>query len=459
MMNIFLNMAPIPILVAVSLLGVILKTHEAVEQLIAIYVLAASLAFCASIFSRQRSGIDFMISMFFLVFLGLPGLAQISIGYFPWGAKLAPEHLALAISLLSVCHLFYIIGVSAGLSRHQVPKAIPKPLDAGFSKFYTKWAWGIAIIASAICVTLGPNVLFAARFGGQDAYVGISQQLLFISRSISLVAIVMIITLTRWAISSGLRRQNMIALLVYLPFFFVNNYFQSLPRFVLFGLLISVSCCFIDYRKPIVKLATTLVAIFMLFTVFPVIKLIAAEGATFDKLIESIQRVSPSRYLLNVDFDGFMQITSTIQYLESEPIRWGNNFLGVVLFFVPRGLWEGKPIDTGVIVSEGLGYWYNNVASPLPAEALMGIGLVGPIIVFLLLGFFVARIEHHAGSLGRTNRTLHSFFLYAVTMGFITIIMRGALNAVAPQFASGFVVLGLIWFARRNRIVWRADPA
>ena len=111
----------------------------------------------------------------------------------------------------------------------------------------------------------------------------------------------------------------------------------------------------------------------MLFTVFPVIKLIAAEGATFDKLIESIQRVSPSRYLLNVDFDGFMQITSTIQYLESEPIRWGNNFLGVVLFFVPRGLWEGKPIDTGVIVSEGLGYWYNNVASPLPAEALMGI--------------------------------------------------------------------------------------
>jgi hypothetical protein len=447
--SLILQVAGLISLAIVAGLSIFTSDHATVVFLGDLFVLGSALTFAASVSSSVRSGIDYMVAFFFLFFLSIPARAQIASGYFPWNAQLSSEEIALGFGLCSISLISYVVGLALGSPKRLSYKPIEVPGDSNWQLFYSKWAWGIAIFASVICVVLGPTVLLSARFGGQDNYSGISQQLLFISRSISLVAMVMMITLARHSVSLSLRRQNLIACWIYLPIFLLNNYFPALPRFVLFGLLIGLSCCFVDYTRPWIKVLVSVAALLILFTVFPIIKVIAAENASIGDFISLIGRVDPTRYFLNVDFDGFMQIVSSVQYLvDGNPIRYGNNFLGVFLFFVPRGLWLGKPIDSGEIVSVSLGYWYNNVASPLPAEALIGLGLFGPIIVFLLLGYVIARFEWHAGFPGTSNKSFYSFFVFAVFMGFITIILRGALNGVAPQFASGFMVLAIMRLAQ-----------
>ena len=120
---------------------------------------------------------------------------------------------------------------------------------------------------------------------------------------------------------------------------------------------------------------------------------------------------------------------------------------------MPRAIWPSKPIYTGEIVSTGLGFEYTNVSSPLPAEALMGFGLIGPVLVFYLLAWFVSRVESRAVSTASTKPIISSFVLYAITMGFIVIILRGALNGVAPQFATAFLAFFVMQFFKNKRIV------
>ena len=115
------------------------------------------------------------------------------------------------------------------------------------------------------------------------------------------------------------------------------------------------------------------------------------------------------------------------------------------LFFVPRALGPAKPTDSGELVSSALGYPYTNVSSPLPAEALLAFGIPGVLLTFLALGAMTARIEANA----HARQTLHHLVLYSITMGFMTIILRGALNGVAPQFATAFLAYAAItWRAR-----------
>jgi hypothetical protein len=415
-----------------------------------LFVLGAALTFSASVFSLVRSGADYMIAFFFLFFLAIPARAQISSGYFPWNAQLSAEDISLSLGLCSISLITYVAGLALGSPQRIRHQRIEKPDDRNWQVFYTKWAWGIAIFASTICVVLGPELLLSTRFGDDANFIGISQQLLFISRSISLVAMVMMITLARHSTSPILRRQNLIAFLIYLPIFLLNNYFQALPRFVLFGILIGISCCFINYTRPWVKIIVSVAAILILFTVFPIIKVIGDEDANLRDFFSLIGRVDPIRYMANVDFDGFMQIASTIQYMNNEnPIRYGNNFLGVFLFFIPRAIWPNKPLPSGEVVSESLGYWYHNVANPLPSESLIGFGILGPILIFVILGYIVARLEWLAGFPGISSKNFYAFFVFAVFMAFITIILRGALNGVAPQFASGFIVLAIMRLAQK----------
>jgi len=266
---------------------------------------------------------------------------------------------------------------------------------------------------------------------------------------------VMMLGLSRFVGSLRLRRWNLLAALVFTPVFFIINYPPALPRFSLMGSLIALSAVLVDYRRPRIKLAMAFVAAVMLFTVFPVLKFVARD-IPLSEFLSAIGSVNYQEFLLNVDVDGFMQIASTVKYLleENAGLRWGYNFLGVLLFFVPRAIWPGKPIDTGELVSAELGYSYNNVCSPLPAEALIAFGPLGPVIIFLGLGYVVLRIEQAAFGPAQSALQLGYFFLYALLMGFIVIILRGALNGVVPHFASGFLAL-VIMMLMRDKLVFR----
>lgn len=425
--------------------------------LIDVLLLGTVALLIASATSSQRSGIDFLITFFFAFFLAFPGSIQIRLGVFPWGAVLADQHLALGIALIAACQICYLVGQRIGL-RHIEVQTKYVGLTKRAARFYLKWSWGLAVFAVFAAAIAGPETLFVARQDRPDGgFGGTTQQFLFIARSISLFAIVLMIYLARYCPHRKMKRQSLIGLCLFIPIFLAINYPPALSRFVLFGSLIAITCPFLDYRRPGLKLAMIGISVLFLLFIFPIAKIIADGELSIGEVVTSISSLDVRSSLVRADFDAFMQVVSTVQFLDDGHggIRWGYNFLGVVLFFVPRTIWPTKPIDTGGIVSSGIGYWYTNVASPLPAEALMGFGLLGPFIVFGVLGYLVARIELTAGSPQSGTASLAPFVLYALTMGFIVIIMRGALNGIAPSFGSAFLAYGLMTFARKYNLVWR----
>lgn len=434
-------------------------SHSVLMALAVGYVLASGLSFLSMLLDPRKGGVMFMFEFFMLFFIALPSMLQISAGVFPFFAKLRPEYMSSAYGIIALSHMVFNVSWLVASSRMQTDRgADTVKLTMSDARFYTKWAWAFALIATVFAAAAGPSNLFVARFDRGDAnFGGLTQQFLFMCRSISLLAMVMMLFLCKNIEHRGLKKQNIYALILFLPAFLVINYLPALPRFVLFGLILALSTAFVNYFRPRTKVIVAITAVFVLFIVFPVIKSLGAGEINWAGFSRRADLQAVTAYLLRVDFDAFMQITSTVEYLKEGigPIRYGNNFLGVLLFFVPRGVWSGKPVASGDMVAGELGYVYTNVSSPLPAEALLGFGYIGPVVFFAMLAFWVWLIERYSAPQRGKIPPPMRLFAYALSMGFIVIVMRGALNSVAPQFATAFLCLYIMQLSKSHNIVWR----
>ncbi|WP_077342107.1 hypothetical protein [Pseudocolwellia agarivorans] len=396
-----------------------------------------------------------MFEFFILFFIAIPAVFQISTQIFPWYANLHPQYICLAIGLISLSHLAFHAGMAFHTKKYAGVMTSTNRINLDYRDilFYSKWAWSFAIVAMVLAVAAGPSNLFVGRFQIERVpFEGLTQQFLFMCRSLSLLSMIMLLFLVKYSPNSKIKIQNIYFLAMFLLPFIAINYLPALPRFVLFGIFIALSTFVIDYFNTKNKASVAIFSIVVLFIVFPGIKSLGREELDLSGALLRADSSVISSYLLRVDFDAFMQIVSTVEYYIKDigPIRYGVNFIGVILFFVPRALWANKPLDTGQIVSADLGYFYNNVSSPLQAEALMGFGFIGPFVIFFLLAFYISRIEFHAKSLNNCIPLPSSFFIYAILMGFIAIVMRGALNAVAAQFCTAFIALYLMQFVKSN---------
>ncbi|MCF2949891.1 hypothetical protein L0668_17360 [Paraglaciecola aquimarina] len=427
------------------------------------FLLASILLFIAMILDNRRGGISYMFEFFMLFFIALPATMQISNNTFPWFAVLQPTYICWAFSLLALSQMAYQMGAAFQEFKNSntISRASSLQLSPKDSLFYSKWAWSLAIVAILFAIIAGPSNLLVARIETVGkSFEGLTLQFMFMCRSLSLLAMVMLLFLIKFTHNPKLRKQNFYAVFLFLLPFMAINYLPALPRFILFGIFLALSTSFVNYFRPKNKAMVAFASIAILFVVFPTIKSLGRGELNLTGAMQRTDTSSITSYLLRVDFDAFMQIVSTVQYFVQnvDPIRYGQNFIGVALFFIPRGIWAGKPIDTGEIVSTGLGYQYTNVSSPLPAEALMGFGIIGPVIIFFLLAFYISKIEWQVKPHKNAIPVASSFFIYAIFMGFIVIIMRGALNGVAPQFATAFLAFFVMQFIKNQKFVSKKRP-
>lgn len=149
-------------------------------------------------------------------------------------------------------------------------------------------------------------------------------------------------------------------------------------------------------------------------------------------------------YEYNGDYDSFWQIANAIIFVEEQGITWGRQFLGSLLFWVPRSIWPDKPIDTGVMLAEYRGYSFTNLSAPLWAEAMVNFGWLGLFVAFLLVGFTIGRLDIAAA--GALQRGTWSAVPVAITSFYLFILLRGSLlqatGALAVMLACAFVVRG-----------------
>lgn len=214
---------------------------------------------------------------------------------------------------------------------------------------------------------------------------------------------------------------------------FLVNPFGS-PRFVLVTVYLGVLAAVGIFGRPGRFRWVSLVALSAMVFVFPILD-------SFRRSTDSISEgVDPITSLLRGDYDSYAQTVNTVMYVDQNGITWGNQLLGVLLFWVPRSLWPGKPYDTGIFLADFRGYGFNNLSAPLPAELYINFGWTGVIVGSILLGMLLRRLD--ASSERRLRAIGLPTILGCALPFYMVLLLRGSLL----QAASNLVVMLVVWW-------------
>ena len=158
-------------------------------------------------------------------------------------------------------------------------------------------------------------------------------------------------------------------------------------------------------------------------------------------------------YLKQGHFDAYQ---SFVRVLEIDLITSGRQLLGALLFFVPRSLWETKPIGSGTFLAELLNLEFYNISMPFIGEGYINFGIVGSILFMFLIGILLGNLDRVIWKLKRSNESHIFTFYYYFLFGWVFLIMRGDLInafAVIVGFTAAFWLLVLFLnFLSRIRI-------
>lgn len=163
----------------------------------------------------------------------------------------------------------------------------------------------------------------------------------------------------------------------------------------------------------------TLAAVFGLVYLFPIADMFRRS------LDPSAKSQNPLESMLSGDFDSFSQITNTMEYVAVNGISWGNQMLGVLFFWVPRGIWPNKPLDTGTIVADWKMYYFKNLSSPLWAEFFVNGGWWFVVIGMLGIGLAVAALDRKSEAVLSTSG--QPSVVASILPFYLLIVLRGSL--------------------------------
>ena len=117
-------------------------------------------------------------------------------------------------------------------------------------------------------------------------------------------------------------------------------------------------------------------------------------AATVSELMSYFALVSPTDYLArSADVDSLGMTALCVKWIESHGHRWGLQIVGALFSWFPRAFWPSKPIGTGKMVTEDLGFEFTNLSPSIPAEALVDFGPLGVPIFAALVGILFSRLD------------------------------------------------------------------
>lgn len=157
--------------------------------------------------------------------------------------------------------------------------------------------------------------------------------------------------------------------------------------------------------------------------VFPILNVFRSQDARLNR---------SSFYLdfLSGDYDAFAQLVNAAEYKDQIGSLFTNQFLGPLLFFVPRQSWAEKPLDTGILLANFKGYSFSNLSAPLWAEFLISFSIGGLLVLFLMLGKIIGQLD---SSFQLKGLSMSPMFIPGAIYSLI--LLRGSLLQAFGAFA------------------------
>jgi len=117
----------------------------------------------------------------------------------------------------------------------------------------------------------------------------------------------------------------------------------------------------------------------------------------------------------------------------------GRQLLGVIFFWVPRSIWTDKPVGSGTVLANELGFYFDNISANYFAEGYINFGLPGILLFLLIFSFVTAKLDVLFWKKLHFERGNYFQILYFVMLAMFFFVLRGDLLS-SFAFTIGFVM-------------------
>jgi len=414
-----------------------------------------------TVFDKETKPIQLMFWFFHVNIMFFPALSQVlnnSFYWYPYNPELYDK------STLFDASGLITIGISSFAIGTWLNSALMKK-----NNLITQKGW----LTSQIRATRSSRILLLVLamlqagfilYFGYEYYMGTRLSITTYSRTLSLVeqgfsfnlprsiglgSLLFLVVLLRhqWKQKNRFSLEIVLILMLILGTNFIINFPLGLARFWIFGFLTSIIFILIPLRTPFLRAAFIMGYSIAQFTIFPWFSLITRNITG----LKDFSLVAIRNYLQHGDFDTFQQMVNITSYLHDSGFEYGRNILSVILFFIPRSLWE-KADPLGPAAAEYMGYGFTNLSAPIHAELYADFGLVSLILGMALLGIWTTQLDHTYHKLINAEETGMGLVVIAVIAGFMLIVLRGSLLGIIPGIS---VLLGTLLILGLSAIQWR----
>jgi hypothetical protein len=376
--------------------------------------------------------------IFSYVWMGLVPLVQLSTGEFPWPGNYDEWIAAYALIIILVGYVAYDVGSWLGSSYYHKNGGRLLPYHFYLSKWRVYLLSLFAPVAALIAIQKlgGADVILNATRYSLDQVTNpeavtpadrIWNTLQRIPAYIALLTTWLVWLNRKLLLTRRWQKASHVAVLVLLLMLnlVVNNPIL-LNRYFLGTILFSFAVMTLGWNERRSFGVWVVGLVFALVVLFPYADLFREEN-------QSVTIVSvTSQFTSNGDYDAFQQIANTVMYVSADGITYGHQLLGAMFFWVPSAVWPDKPVGSGQVVAEHLGYTFTNLSSPLWAEAFINAGFVGVVAILLLYGLVTSLLQQSYVASTKAQGSLFIGGLVPILAGFQFFFLRGdLLNGIA----------------------------
>lgn len=179
-----------------------------------------------------------------------------------------------------------------------------------------------------------------------------------------------------------IKKHNLWKLIIFI-ILLLTSFPTGIPRFFVGFIYIPILLTFFERMRN--SFSVVISIFFSIFIVFPFLN----QFRYFDTS-KKLKFINEMNFLLEGHFDAYQNFMSVIKW---DFITYGEQLLGAILFFIPRSVWEGKPVGSGYALAEKYGFTFNNISMPYLAEGYVNLGLVGTFLFSIILGIFMKKID------------------------------------------------------------------
>ncbi len=390
-----------------------------------------SLSFFSFYLNPYKFSLIKLVYIFIFIFFGLIPLNDINNDNIYWGANKGVNISAMILSniIIVVGLLFFIIGSKVNLNIiKNVINIFPKRVSSNNIVYCFLYALLTLIILHYNNYSLS---LLSFRGVDQDYFylngLNLSQVeyliINFIIRPMPILLLAVYIYannqndknffLKSYNTSFSVKNILNIIFLV-LSIFLVSPI--SVPRFQAASLYIGVLLILTNFWDKPFRMEASM--IFSLFIILP--------------FLDKFRIFNPENFKLNFTFDflnagHFDAYQNFSRVIEIDLVTFGNQLIGVLLFFIPRTFWADKPVGSGALLAEIENYDFSNISMPFIGEGYINFGIIGVNFFMFTLGLILANLDKLAFEIKKTGN--HSLFIYYYyfLFGMIFFMMRGDL--------------------------------